>query len=60
MKDLLNMHQDLTEVMACIDKAIPEAGVERAMAWRRLADCRNTIRAAIESTGAVVEIQEAA
>lgn len=60
IEDPLNLHQDLTEVMAQIDKVMPEAGVERAMAYRRLSDCRATIRAAIASTNATVEIQEAA
>jgi hypothetical protein len=57
--DLLNIHQDLTEVMEKIDVTMP-AGVERALAWRRLSDSRAIIRAAIESVGASVEIQEAA
>jgi hypothetical protein len=59
LTDLLNIHQDLTEVMARIDTTF-EAGHERAMTWKRLSDSRAIIRAAIESAGAVVQIREAA
>lgn len=59
LTDLLNIHQDLTEVMARIDEALP-AGQDRAMAWKRLSDSRAIIRAAIESVGETVEIREAA
>lgn len=59
LTDLISIHQDLTEVMAKIDQTLP-AGVDRAMAWRRLSDSRAIIRADIESVGEMVEIQEAA
>jgi hypothetical protein len=59
LTDLINIHQDLTEVMSQIDKVLP-AGIERAMAWKRLSDSRAIIRAAIESVGVDVEIKEAA
>ena len=55
LTDLISIHQDLTEVMSRIDATL-EAGHERAIAWRRLADCRAIIRAAIESVGDDVEI----
>lgn len=56
--DLLNIHQDITEVMAGIDKCM-NPGVDRAIAWKKLNDSRNILRRAIESAGSV-EIKEAA
>ena len=58
LSDLLNVHQDITEVMAGIDKCM-NPGVDRAIAWKKLNDSRNILRRAIESAGSV-EIKEAA
>ena len=58
LSDLLNIHQDITEVMAAIDKCM-NPGVDRAIAWKKLNDSRNILRRAIESAGSV-EIKEAA
>lgn len=58
IRELLQVHTSLVETLSNIDELPP--GVTRAQTWHNLTTARNIIESAIESTGAVVEISEAA